>query len=348
MRRRTTLAAAAGFAVVATFAVATPAARAAAPPPAQQWTEVQALLGGIRGVWTAQDYAGAVSRNMPNTALLGNGDIGVTSGGGDGFNTGSVTDRTIASVDLNTDAALRGTWTTILQRLAPIPTTVHNGRTVYALGDAGTFSGGDTRPIHPGDNTVNLEFIHPGEALGIRSPAADRQRAIDTVNAMNSWWQDNSFPKVFTQAARVGYPGQTIIDQLKGQITGKSVANLRVYDPFHGLEKAGAIEAVNNLLLQSDDGVMRVFPVWPASRNASFVNLREKDAFLVSSSLQGGQIQYVDIASQAGRQARLQHPWPGRNVVVNRVGAGTVSHAVSGDVISFATQAGATYTVTPV
>jgi len=195
MRRRTTLAAAAGFAVVATFAVATPAARAAAPPPAQQWTEVQALLGGIRGVWTAQDYAGAVSRNMPNTALLGNGDIGVTSGGGDGFNTGSVTDRTIASVDLNTDAALRGTWTTILQRLAPIPTTVHNGRTVYALGDAGTFSGGDTRPIHPGDNTVNLEFIHPGEALGIRSPAADRQRAIDTVNAMNSWWQDNSFPK---------------------------------------------------------------------------------------------------------------------------------------------------------
>ncbi|GAA4172043.1 hypothetical protein GCM10022251_68200 [Phytohabitans flavus] len=253
-----------------------------------------------------------------------------------------------ASVDLNTDASLRATWTTILQRLAPIPTTVQNGQTVYALGDPGTFSGGDTRPFHPGDNTVNLEFVHPGEVLGIRSPAADRQRAIDTVNAMNSWGQDNSFPKVFTQAARVGYPGQTLIDQLKGQINAKSVANLRVFDPHHGLEKAGAIEAVNNLLLQSDDGVMRVFPVWPTSRNASFVNLREKDAFLVSSSLQGGQVQYVDVTSQAGRQARLQHAWPGRNVVVNRVGSGTVSHTVSGDVITFATQSGATYTVTPV
>ncbi len=34
-----------------------------------------------RSRWTTQTYSGAVNRTMPDTALLGNGDIGVTSGG---------------------------------------------------------------------------------------------------------------------------------------------------------------------------------------------------------------------------------------------------------------------------
>ncbi|GAA1857469.1 hypothetical protein GCM10009687_25710 [Asanoa iriomotensis] len=249
-----------------------------------------------------------------------------------------------ASTELGVDAGSRPLWQQMLNGLPPIATTTYNGKSVYALGDPGTIS--DGRAIRPGDNTVNLEFIHPGEGLGLNSPAADRQRAIDTLDAMNSWGQDNSFPKVFTQAARVGYPAQSLIDKLKAQITAKTDANLRIRDEWHGLEKSGATEAINNLLLQSDDGVVRVFPVWPTTKNASFVKLREKDAFLVSSALSGGRVSYVDVTSEAGRQLRLRNPWPGRAVVVTRVGGGTVTPTVSGDVISFATQAGATYTVT--
>ncbi|GAA3216040.1 hypothetical protein GCM10010532_043260 [Dactylosporangium siamense] len=253
-----------------------------------------------------------------------------------------------ASLDLNTDASLRGTWQNILSHLPPTPTTVANGQTVYALADAGTISGSDTRPIHPGDNTVNLEFIHPGFGLGLGSSATDRQIAVNTLNAMNSWGQDNSFPKVFTQAARVGYPAQSLIDQLKNQITQKLGPNLRIRDPFHGLEKSGAVEAVDNLLLQSDNGVIRVFPVWPTSRNAQFVNLREKGAFLVSSQLSGGQVTYVDITSQAGRPVALLNPWgSGRTVTVTRVGGGTVAHTTPNGTITFPTQSGATYQIVP-
>ncbi|MFK3979288.1 glycosyl hydrolase family 95 catalytic domain-containing protein [Micromonospora sp. NPDC050397] len=251
-----------------------------------------------------------------------------------------------ASVTLGVDAGDRATWTQIRDRLPATPTTTHNGQTVFALADPGTITGPDTRNIRPGDNTVNLEFIHPGEVLGINSPAADRQIAINTLNAMNSWGQDNSFPKVFTQAARVGYPAQSLIDQLKNQINTKMTANLRIGDPFHGLEKAGATEAVNNLLLQSDGGVLRLFPVWPSNRNASFVKLREKDALVVSSAFQAGRVTYVDITSEAGRTVRLQHPWPGQTIVVGQVGGGTVAHTVSGNVITFPTQAGATYRIT--
>jgi hypothetical protein len=250
-----------------------------------------------------------------------------------------------ASITLNVDAGLRGTWQNILSRLAPTPTTVHNGQTVYALGDAGTFQGSDTRPIHPGDNTINLEFIHPAEVLGINSPAADRQMAINTLNAMNSWGQDNSFPKVFTQAARVGYPAQSLIDQLKNQINQKSVANLRISDPSHGLEKAGAVEAVNNLLLQSSGGIIRLFPVWPTNRDASFVNLRDKNAIVVSSRFQAGRVQYVDFTTQVGGQVRFQNPWPGQAFTITRVGGGTVSYTESAGVVTFAGAAGATFTI---
>ncbi|MEV4509926.1 discoidin domain-containing protein [Dactylosporangium sp. NPDC049525] len=252
-----------------------------------------------------------------------------------------------ASVELNTDASLRTTWQNILSHLPPTPTTVYNGQTVFALADAGTISGSDTRLIHPGDNTVNLEFIHPGEVLGLASSAADRQIAVNTINAMNSWGQDNSFPKVFTQAARVGYPAQTLIDQLKGQINQKLAPNLRIKDPSHGLEKSAAVEAIDNLLLQSDNGVIRVFPVWPTSRNAQFVNLREKGAFLVSSQLTGGQVTYVDITSQAGRPVALLNPWGTRPVTVTRVGAGTVAYTTPNGTISFPTQSGATYQIVP-
>ncbi|MCW2880843.1 MAG: hypothetical protein JWQ95_4943 [Sphaerisporangium sp.] len=252
-----------------------------------------------------------------------------------------------ASIELNVDAGDRSTWQNILQRLAPTPKTVYNGQTVYALADPGTITGGDTRDVHPGDNTINMEFIHPGEVLGINGSAADRQVAVTTLDVMNSWGQDNSFPKVFTQAARVGYPAQSLIDKLKGQISSRMAANLRITDPSHGLEKAGAIEAIDNMLLQSDGGVMRIFPVWPAGRNGSFVKLREKNGFVVSSARSGGQAVYVDITSDAGRTVRLQNPWPGRTVTVTRAGGGTIGYTTSNDVINFPTQAGATYTVVP-
>jgi alpha-L-fucosidase 2 len=82
----------------------------------------------------------------------------------------------------------------MLNRLAPIPQTTYNGQNVYALADPGTTVGGDTRVFRPGDNTVNLEFIHPADQLNRRSPQADRDRAVRTVSAMNSWGQDNAFP----------------------------------------------------------------------------------------------------------------------------------------------------------
>ena len=252
-----------------------------------------------------------------------------------------------ASTDLNVDSGLRANWSNIASKLPAPATTTNNGVTVYALGDPGTFVGSDTRPFHPGDNTVNLEFVHPGGQLGLSSPVADRNRAIDTLNQMNSWGQENSFPKVFTQAARVGYPAASLISQFKTQLAGHTAANLRIKDNNHGLEKAGAIEALDDLMVQTDAGITRVFPVWPSGNNASFVKLRQPEALLFSSALSGGAVQYVDVTAEKARTVRLQSPWASTNVTVAQVGGGNVAYTVSGTVIQFSAAAGATYSITP-
>jgi hypothetical protein len=66
------------------------------------------------------------------------------------------------------------------------------------------------------------------------------------------------------------------------------------------------------------DPVIRVFPAWPKAWDAKY-KLLAKDGFLVSSSIQSGDIQYVEIESQLGESARIRNPWDS-DVVLYRNG----------------------------
>ncbi|MYV54685.1 discoidin domain-containing protein [Streptomyces sp. SID3212] len=252
-----------------------------------------------------------------------------------------------ASQKLNVDAGRRATWQTILDNLPAQPTTVFNGKTVYSLVSPGTMQGSDTRDIHPGDNTINLEFIQPADQLGINSDPAKLRIGVDTVDAMNSWGQDNSFPKIFAQAARVGYPAQSLIDKFKQVITSRIAPNLRIADPSHGIEKSGATEAVNSMLIQSDQGIISLFPVWPAGKNASFWQLRQKGAFVVSSAKQADRVSYVDVQAKAGGTLKLKNPWGSGTFTVTNTSGAAVPFTTANGVISVQTTAGQTYHILP-
>ncbi|WP_110945895.1 discoidin domain-containing protein [Streptomyces avicenniae] len=251
-----------------------------------------------------------------------------------------------ASEELRRDAGRRRTWQHILDRLAEPATGEYDGRTVYTLAEAGSMVG-DTRDIRPGDNTVNLEFIHPADYLGVTSDEERRQIAIDTLDVMNSWGNDNSFPKVFTQAARIGYPAQSLIDRFVGVVEGELAANLRIRDPHHGIEKSGATEAVNSMLVQSHDGVVSLFPVWPSDADAHFNDLRLPGAFLVSSALKGGTVRYAEFTSEAGGTLKLANPWRSDRVSVTDSRGHRVDASVRHGVITVRTGKGRTYRVTP-
>jgi hypothetical protein len=105
-----------------------------------------------------------------------------------------------------------------------------------------------------------------------------------------------------------------------------------------GIENSSGIPAgLNEMLLQSHEGFLRLFPCWPKGRAASFDGLRAYGAFLVSAQLANGRVRFVHIVSERGRTCRIANPWPGTAVRVLR--NGKECDVVSGDHLSLATAA---------
>ncbi len=106
-----------------------------------------------------------------------------------------------------------------------------------------------------------------------------------------------------------------------------------------GIETLAAVPlTINEMLLQSYEGVVRVFPNWVMSRDASFNNLRAYGAFLVSGSVSGGKVNKVELTTEKGRPCVMENPWKGSDVQLWR--NGKKAETLSGDRIEFATSEG--------
>lgn len=160
---------------------------------------------------------------------------------------------------------------------------------------------------------VGLEFIAPGQQLGYDSDPEVREAARNSIELKeianrNIWSQINETPKVYLHAVRSGVDPQYIMDKFKILLDSSMCENFVIQDGYHGIEKAGAIEFINTMLLQSDNDIIKVFPNWTGA-DASFTRLRERGAFLLSSSMTGGQVDYIEITSEKGEPVKLVNPW---------------------------------------
>ncbi|WP_299577975.1 DUF5703 domain-containing protein [uncultured Sunxiuqinia sp.] len=72
---------------------------------------------------------------------------------------------------------------------------------------------------------------------------------------------------------------------------------------------------INEMLLQSNEGKIRVFPAVPEGWNPAF-KLRARGAFIVSSEMKEGIVAAVQIESIKGSTCKLVNPWPGQRVDV--------------------------------
>ncbi len=66
--------------------------------------------------------------------------------------------------------------------------------------------------------------------------------------------------------------------------------------------------AINESLLQSYDGTIRVFPAFPANRDGRFT-LHAQGGFVVSSEIKSGKVQWISIESRLGNPCQLALPW---------------------------------------
>jgi hypothetical protein len=261
-----------------------------------------------------------------------------------------------ASKVLGKDAGLRGIWEDDLKNLAPYPITVWNGEKVYAESATKRGSTDPAKLFHPGDQPINLEgAVFPGEDIYLGGDPAELTMARRSLKEVGGWCVNqggsghNGFPKVWPVAARIGWPAGDLYQKFRKAIIAHSrPSNMTTFQGGGGIETAGAIEGVNSMLMQSEGHLIRLFPDWPKDRDASFVRLRAKGAFLVSAVLKDGQVGQVRLTSEKGGPVTLANPWEGRKVKVARLSpraTKAVDHKQENGDITFETRPGGHYVI---
>jgi len=94
-----------------------------------------------------------------------------------------------------------------------------------------------------------------------------------------------------------------------GDQSGKGYSNFH-YRPFTLEGNFAAAAGLQEMLLQSYGGTIRVFPAIPPNwKDVSFKTLRAEGAFLVSAERRDGVTQFVEILSEKGGVCRLENPF---------------------------------------
>jgi hypothetical protein len=247
---------------------------------------------------------------------------------------------------LGVDARMRPVWQRFLDELSPYPTGIVNGKSVYLIAASIKNPSQNHGLFEPGDQPINLEgTVFPGENLSIGGDEQQLQVARNSLQEMNSWSamegpnSENGFCKIFPVAARIGWPAEDLVAKFKAAIFYHwRASNLTVSQAGGGIETSGSVEALDSMLLQHEDGILRVFPDWPSTRDASFTRLRAKGAFLVSSEQRVGTVTSIDILSEQGGPLTIQSPWGMHGV--RRIGTRTVLRPNSRGEITLSTTRG--------
>ena len=88
------------------------------------------------------------------------------------------------------------------------------------------------------------------------------------------------------------------------------------YRPFTLEGNFAAAAAIQEMLLQSHSGVIRVFPAIPESwQEVSFDTLRAEGAVLVSAKRKAGRTTWVELISERGGRIRLEDPFGTQGVI---------------------------------
>lgn len=257
-----------------------------------------------------------------------------------------------ASIELNRDADRRAHWQDILDHLSPYPlqawgnTVTFRPDWVHDVMEALSFNGGA--------RNTGLMFTTTFDNIGHTTLPAYQIATCRTLDKGNmfypqrwcGWQNGNDFGMMFVMAIRAGYPADRVIKAIQGW---KPEPNGIVSQKEGGgIETAGIIEAINNMLLQSHEGVIRIFPNWDKAVDARFKRLRAVGAFLVEAKYRasGQVVEAVRIFSEKGNPCVLQSPFDGACITVTRAdNQQPVATVQNEETFTFRTTAGVTYEI---
>ncbi|MEQ6118356.1 hypothetical protein [Reichenbachiella sp. MALMAid0571] len=214
------------------------------------------------------------------------------------------------SKELKVDMDKIEKWQHIFDNLSKYPIQNKNGKTVFRYTEKGT--------DWWDNNTLGIQHIYPSGQIGLYSDTELLRIAKNTIDVMQRWIDPNGSNSFFPAAVRVGYNADTILAKLHKYIDHTYPNGFQLDNP-HGIENFSTVpNTINEMLCMGYGEIIRVFPVWPKKNDATFVKIRTKGAFLVSSELKNGIIQYVKVFSEKGKVCLLENPWPDVDVRILR------------------------------
>ncbi|MDI1465036.1 carbohydrate-binding protein [Catellatospora sp. KI3] len=235
------------------------------------------------------------------------------------------------STQLGLDSGLRAGWQNLVDNLWPYQVS-NNAWLPHDPPTAQTRNG----------ENVSAELIWPYDRTGIG--AADYGTAVNTWNVRpnpysNVWANDHA------QAARLGlgdqaFSGMRLMLQRYQNYPNGMTNNTNGVFEYLGIH----LVAMNESLLQSYNGRIRVFPAVPTdSSMVTRFTLLAQDGFLVSSEREAGEIKYVGLKSQFGKDARVVNPWGTQQVRVRRTSDNAIITTSTAAEVTFSTAANTVY-----
>ena len=206
----------------------------------------------------------------------------------------------------------------------------------------------------------NLMHVFPGEEFGIDAPAGVKEKLMNTLRAHRNEG-GNDIVTLSMIACRLGaldmekfkrqvnyslLPNGTAADMcMQGGGRYDDNTNYGFMDPMGmWFENFALPLVINECLMQSYDGAIRLYPNWDKKTDAEFTTLRAVGAFLVSSRLQNGRIEFVRILSEKGRPCKLHNPYGDGTVTLRRPNGKT--ETLSGKLLAFKTAPGEEIVIT--
>lgn len=238
------------------------------------------------------------------------------------------------SAEYGEDMELRQKARHILEHIVPLETVEKDGKLIYQP---------CASPVPEWKNLQNpeMEMMFPMGYVGIDSP--------DYEIAKNTWMSRNFDYTIWSPdaaaAARIGM-GDAAYEGIEYMCYLHQIRACGFHDDGNGaFESNGLVNcAVNEMLLQSYNGKIRVFAAMPQKKKfqAAFT-LHAMGGFLISSEYQNQTVKYVGIRSDFGRLLQIYNPWKGEKV---RLVCCTTSKEIlvtNADIITAGTQPGHVY-----
>ncbi len=209
-------------------------------------------------------------------------------------------------------------------------------------------------PIRSHNIPTTVSPVFPAETHSWFSPSDEKEILENTVRNIRNTGV-NSMITMAVAKARLSIDGTW--KWLKEELVSRRRSNgmLTIMPGDHQFNSFGIYTedfscsgALSELLLQSVNDIVRVFPAWPLEKDGKFKNLRAQGGFLVSAEQKDAQITKIEVISTVGGQFRFVNPWEKSNI---RIIMSTDKEEIlqvkkENSILAFKTVPGVEYTIT--